>query len=40
MPAEETLGDEGFVIEIADKKLIIRGSFELNALYDKEEGRI
>ena len=39
--AEEiTVGDEdeGFVIEIADKKLMIWGSVALNGVYSKEEG--
>jgi len=31
--------EEGFAIEIADKKLKIWGSVELNGVYDKEEGR-
>lgn len=40
--AEETQveeEEEGFVIEIADKKLMIWGSVELNAVYNKEEGQ-
>jgi hypothetical protein len=31
--------EEGFVIEIADKKLMIWGSVELNAVYNKEDGQ-
>ena len=39
VPAEEIqVEEEGFVIEIADKKLMIWGSVELNAVYNKEDG--